>query len=76
MRSRALRLMEQENYALLIAEQLLRTAMSEATNAVSGLDADRPSFTIALTTARDTVILGPRPAARHERGWKALAGRI
>ena len=76
LRSRTLELVEQEIYALLIAEQLLRTVMSEATNAVPGLDPDRASFTIALTTARDTIILGPEPRPRPGPGWHALAGRI
>jgi hypothetical protein len=76
LRSRTVALVEQEIYAVLIAEQLLRTAMSEATNAVPGLDPDRASFTIALTTARDTVILGPAPRACPGQGWYALAGRI
>lgn len=76
LRSRTLQLVEQEIYALLIAEQLLRTAMSEATNAVPGVDPDRASFTIALTTARDTIILGPRAQACPGQGWHTLAGRI
>ncbi|MFY9635398.1 MAG: IS4 family transposase [Cellulosimicrobium cellulans] len=76
LRSRTVALIEQEIYALLIAEQLLRTAMSEATNAVPDLDPDRASFTIALTTARDTIILGPATRARPGQGWHALAGRI
>lgn len=76
LRSRTVQLVEQEIYALLIAEQLLRTAMSEATNAVPGVDPDRASFTIALTTARDTIILGPRTQASCGQGWHALAGRI
>lgn len=76
LRSRTVQLIEQEIYALLIAEQLLRTAMSEATNAVPGLDPDRASFTIALTTARDTITLGPLTQASPGRGWHALAGRI
>ncbi|MHA7178467.1 hypothetical protein ACX80D_17710 [Arthrobacter sp. Sr24] len=76
LRSRTIQLVEQEIYALLIAEQLLRTAMSEATNAVPGVDPDRASFTIALTTARDTIILGPAVRAHPGRGWYGLAGRI
>lgn len=55
---------------------MLRTVMSEATNAVPSLDADRASFTIALTTARDLLILGPATGASPGRGWRALAGRI
>lgn len=78
LRSRTVQLVEQEIYALLIVEQLLRTAMSEATNAVPGLDPDRASFTIALTTAKDLVILGPAASTRQpqQTGWRALAGTI
>lgn len=76
LRSRTVELVEQEIYALLISDQLLRTAMSEATNAVPGLDPDRASFTIALTTARDMIILGPAPRPCPGQGWHALAGRI
>lgn len=77
LRSRTVVLVEQEIYALLIAEQLLRTVMSEATNAVPGLAPDRASFTIALTLARDTIILGPVPApAGAGPGWQQLTGRI
>lgn len=78
LRSRTVQLVEQEIYALLIVEQLLRTVMSEATNAVPGLDPDRASFTIALTTAKDLVILGPTAGARRPKrsGWRALAGII
>lgn len=76
LRSRTVALVEQEIYALLIAEQLLRTVMSEATNAIPGLNPDRASFTIALTLARDTIILGPAPTTDHGQGWRGLAGRI
>ncbi|MFV2085624.1 IS4 family transposase [Micromonospora sp. LOL_021] len=48
---------EQEIYALLVTYQLLRTAMTDATDSVTGLDPDRASFTVALHTARDQVIL-------------------
>lgn len=84
LRSKSVLLVEQEIYALLIIEQVLRTVMSEAANAVPGLDPDRASFTVALETARDTVLTGP-PAlqqlvvAGHEpagAGWRALAGMI
>ena len=78
LRSRTVQLVEQEIYALLIAEQMLRTVMSEATNAVPSLDADRASFTIALTAARDLLNRGPVAGASPDagRGWRALAGRI
>jgi hypothetical protein len=47
---------EQEVYALLVAYQLLRTAIADATSTQPGLDPDRASFTIAWQTARDQVI--------------------
>ncbi len=78
LRSRTVQLVEQEIYALLIVEQLLRTVMSEATNTVPGLDPDRASFTIALSTAKDLFILGPAASTRQPQhtGWQALAGTI
>jgi hypothetical protein len=47
---------DQEIHALLITYQILRTAMTDATNTVPGLDPDRASFTIALHAARDQLI--------------------
>jgi hypothetical protein len=47
---------EQEIYALLLTYQLLRTAMTDATNTQPDTDPDRASFTIAYQTARDQVI--------------------
>jgi Insertion element 4 transposase N-terminal/Transposase DDE domain len=47
---------DQEIYALLITYQLLRTAMTDATNTQPDTDPDRASFTIAHQTARDQVI--------------------
>lgn len=78
LRSRTVQLVEQEIYALLIVEQLLRTVMSEATNVVPGLDPDRASFTVALSMAKDLVILGPTARTRQpqQTGWRALAGTI
>jgi hypothetical protein len=48
---------EQELYALLIAYQALRIAMTDATDTRPGTDPDRASFTIALQAARDQLIL-------------------
>lgn len=45
----------QEIYALLTCYQLLRTAMTDATNSDAHLDPDRASFSIALITARDQI---------------------
>jgi hypothetical protein len=47
---------DQEIHALLIAYQLLRTAMTDATDSQPGLDPDRASFTTALNTARDQIV--------------------
>lgn len=44
---------DQEIHALLITYQVLRTAMTDATDSLPGLDPDRASFTTALNTARD-----------------------
>ncbi|WRY98881.1 transposase [Streptomyces sp. NBC_00481] len=46
----------QEVYALLVAYQVLRLAMADATATRPGIDPDRASFTTALHTARDLVI--------------------
>jgi len=47
---------EQEIYALLVAYQVLRTTMLDATDSRDGVLPDRASFTIALHTARDQII--------------------
>jgi hypothetical protein len=47
---------DQEIYALLLTYQLLRTAMTDATNTQPGTDPDRANFTIAHQTARDQLI--------------------
>jgi len=46
----------QEIYALLTCYQLLRTAMTDATDSRPGIDPDRAGFTIALNAARDLTI--------------------
>jgi Insertion element 4 transposase N-terminal/Transposase DDE domain len=46
---------DQEVYALLATYQILRTAMTDATN-TTGVDPDRASFTTALHAARDQVV--------------------
>jgi hypothetical protein len=48
---------DQEVHALLVVYQILRTAMTDATDSLPGLDPDRASFTTALTTARDQLTL-------------------
>jgi hypothetical protein len=47
---------DQELHALLIVYQVLRTAMTDATDSRPDLDPDRASFTTALTTARNQLI--------------------
>lgn len=47
---------DQEIHALLVTYQILRTAMTDATNSDTSVDPDRASFTIALNAARDQVI--------------------
>jgi len=46
---------DQEIYALLTTYQILRIAITDATDSVTGTDPDRASFTIALETARDLI---------------------
>ncbi|RSN06435.1 IS4 family transposase [Nonomuraea sp. WAC 01424] len=48
---------EQEVWALLTAYQVLRTAMTDATDSVPGTDPDRAGFTTALAAARDQLVL-------------------
>jgi Insertion element 4 transposase N-terminal/Transposase DDE domain len=48
---------EQEIYALLVAYQILRTAMLDATDSRGEVTPDRASFTVALHTARDQIVL-------------------
>ena len=57
--------LEQETWALLTLYQLLRMAMTDATQSVPGTDPDRASFTTALQTATDQLIQaqGVIPAA-------------
>ncbi|WAX78209.1 IS4 family transposase [Streptomyces sp. KMM 9044] len=48
--------LRQEMWALLTVYQVIRTAMADATDAISGCDPDRACFTVALNTARDSLI--------------------
>lgn len=48
---------DQEMWALLTAYQVLRTAMTDATDARTGTDPHRASFTVALAAARDQLVL-------------------
>ncbi|MFG3690766.1 IS4 family transposase [Micromonospora sp. NPDC047740] len=56
LRSRTPDGIDQEIHALLITYQLLRTAMTDATDSQPGTDPDRASFTTALNTARDQIV--------------------
>ncbi|WP_267595506.1 IS4 family transposase [Carbonactinospora thermoautotrophica] len=56
LRSRTPHAIAQEIYALLTLYQVLRIAITDATDAIPAADPDRASFTIAAHTARDLVI--------------------
>jgi len=73
LRARTPQGIDQEVYALLVGDQILRLAMADATSTRPGTDPDRASFTIALHTARDQLILaaGVLAAATID-----LAGKI
>lgn len=64
---------EQELFALLTAYQVLRIAMTDATDTATGTDPDRTGFTVALHTARDQLILAQGVIAETEID---LAGTI
>jgi hypothetical protein len=66
---------EQEVWALLITYQALRTAIADAASTVPGADPDRASFTIALSTARDQVILAAGIAAGPVTDLAGVIGR-
>ncbi|MEU0837564.1 hypothetical protein [Streptomyces sp. NPDC005969] len=63
----------QETWALLVASQTLRTAMSDAVLHRPDIDPGRAAFTIALNTARDQIVraAGITPLTRVD-----LVGRI
>jgi hypothetical protein len=63
----------QETWALLVAYQALRTAMSDAVLHRPDIDPDRAAFTIALNTARDQVV---RAAGIITHPRADLIGRI
>lgn len=63
----------QETWALLIAYQALRTAMSDAVLHRPDIDPDRTAFTIALNTAREQII---RAAGTISGTRIDLVGRI
>jgi hypothetical protein len=49
-------LIAQEIYALLAVYQVVRLAITDATDVIDGVDPDRASFTIAVQTARDLIV--------------------
>ena len=67
---------EQEIYALLVTYQALRTAIADAASTVPGADPDRASFTIALSAARDQVILAAGVTAGPAADLAGTIGRL
>jgi hypothetical protein len=66
---------DQEVYALLVTYQVLRTAIADAAATVPGTDPDRASFTVALNTARDQVILAAGVLAGPATDLAGIIGR-
>jgi len=66
---------DQEACALLVTYQAIRSAIADAAAAVPGTDPDRASFTIALHTARDQVILAAGITAGPVTGLAGTTGR-
>jgi hypothetical protein len=66
---------EAEIYALLITYQAMRTAIADAVITRHGTDPDRASFTIALSAARDQVILAAGVTASPAAGLAGTIGR-
>jgi Insertion element 4 transposase N-terminal/Transposase DDE domain len=66
---------EQEIYALLVTYQALRTAIADAAATVPGTDPDRASFTVALSAARDQVILAAGVTAGTATDLAGTIGR-
>jgi hypothetical protein len=66
---------EQEIYALLVAYQVLRTAVADAAITRPGTDPDRASFTIAFSAARDQVILAAGVTAGSATDLTGTIGR-
>ncbi|RSN06811.1 IS4 family transposase [Nonomuraea sp. WAC 01424] len=66
---------DQEVWALLTVYQVLRTAMTDATDSVPGTDPDRAGFTTALAAARDQLILAAGVIAGTDIDLVATIGR-
>ena len=72
---------EQEMWSLLTLYQVVRTAMTDATATVPGLDPDRAGFTIAWQAAREQVVTAAAVVTDHvdlvgEIGRRILAGLL
>jgi hypothetical protein len=76
LRARTPTSVHQEVYALLVTYQILRTAMSEATNTTPDVDPDRASFTVALHAARDQVVQAAGVIAGTAIDLVGVIGRI
>jgi hypothetical protein len=76
LRARTPDAIEQEIYALLVTYQALRTAIADAAATVPGTDPDRASFTVALNTARDQVILAAGVTAGPVTDLAGTIGRL
>jgi Insertion element 4 transposase N-terminal/Transposase DDE domain len=74
--------LDQEIHALLVAYQVLRTAMADAVSTQPGTDPDRASFTIAWQAARDQItsatgiITGPAPDLAGIIGRQVLSALL
>ncbi|MER6100744.1 IS4 family transposase [Streptomyces sp. NPDC001728] len=66
---------EQEVWALLVAYQALRTAMTDATDSIAGTDPDRAGFTVALSAARDQLVLAAGIIADTDIDLVGVIGR-
>jgi hypothetical protein len=74
--------LDQEIHALLVAYQVLRTAIADAASTQPGTDPDRASFTIAWQAARDQItsaagiIAGPEPDLAGVIGRQVLSALL
>src|SRR5262249_51384660 len=67
---------EQEIYALLVTYQALRTAIADAASTAPGTDPHRASFTTALSTARDQVVLAAGVITGTSTDLAGVIGRL
>jgi hypothetical protein len=66
----------QEVYALLVTYQILRTAMTDATNTSPGVGPDRAAFSVALHAARDQVVKAAGVIAESVIDLAGTIGRL